>query len=178
VSVTKPPPVYTSGFCVRDRHDHCKGAFPGVVCDCRCHRPEEDEPEPEPEPEPVVVHRWTDPPIHFDGRTMLDVWVQSLPVFEGRRPMMTADGYLNLLRHMLAGGSVPYYTSPSDLLSDAMLACTNERLNLGRRAEIAEASAAVHAPAIGRLWSLVLAAGQRKTMLTAEVREALEGGRG
>jgi hypothetical protein len=48
MSASKPAPVYTSGFCVRDRHDHCKGAFPGVVCDCRCHRPEEDEPEPEP----------------------------------------------------------------------------------------------------------------------------------
>lgn len=92
--------------------------------------------------------------------------------------MLTANGYLNLLRHMLAGGQVPYYKSPSDLLVDAMLAVGQRVSGAERRCEIAELDAARDRPTVQRLWALVYATGKRKTMRTEDVRAALEAGRG
>jgi len=122
----------------------------------------------------TTIHRWTDAPIDFDGRVPLGEWVESLPTFEGRRPMMTCNGYLNLMRHMLAGGSVPYYADPRELLSDILVAHQIESSSLRRRAEAAELGEARYRPAIDHLWRLVFATGKRKTMRTDEVRTALE----
>jgi hypothetical protein len=126
-----------------------------------------------------LVHRHTDPPVDFDP-TMpsLAAWVESLPTFEGRRPRLTMDGYLNLLRHMLRGGQVPYYAEPYDLLIDAMLVVQQRVSDAERRRELAELSAAHDRPTVERLWSLVYAAHGRKTMRTEDVRAALEAGRG
>ena len=88
--------------------------------------------------------------------------------------MMTCTGYMYLLRHMLAGGEVPYYSTPLDLLSDVLCAYTIEGSTLRSRAEIAEMRESEYRPAIGQLWAMVFAAGKRKTMRTEDVRSALE----
>lgn len=108
----------------------------------------------------------------------LSDWVESLPTFEGRRPTMTCSGYLNLMRHMLAGGTVPFYTDPVKLLSDILVAHQIESSGLRDRAQVAEAREAEYRPTVQRLWSLVYATDKRKTMRTEDVRAALEAGRG
>lgn len=46
--------AYVSQFCVRERHEHCRGTYPGAVCDCPCHR--------EPEPSPAEPEMLEQPP--------------------------------------------------------------------------------------------------------------------
>ncbi len=118
-------------------------------------------------------------PIDHDYTVPLEEWVASLP--QGRS-VMTTNGYAALLRHLLSGGTVPYYSDLPDgasvLLADLHLAHANEVGRLRDRLEFAEVTAARTAPAIARVWDLVLAAGSRRTLQVAAVRSVLEEYRG
>ncbi len=119
-------------------------------------------------------------PIDHDYTVPLPEWVASLP--QGRS-VMTTNGYAALLRHLLSGGTVPYYSDLPDgasvLLADLHLAHANEVGHLRDRLEYAEVTAARTAPAVSAIWELVLAAtGRRRTLQVEAVREILEMHRG
>ena len=97
------------------------------------------------------------------------------------RPRLTCHECIDLLRLVLKGEQVPYYSerygdgAADELVSDARLAHMNETSAVQRRAEVAEGRDRRNNLAVQRLWQLVFATGKRKTMRTDEVRAALEG---
>ncbi len=118
-------------------------------------------------------------PIDHDYTVPLDEWVASLP--QGRS-VMTTNGYAALLRHLLSGGDVPYYSGIPDgasvLLADLHLSHANDVGRLRDRLEFAEITAARTAPAVSAIWDLIFTAGSRKTLPVADVRRTLEEHRG
>ncbi len=110
--------------------------------------------------------------IDHDYTVPLADWVATLPT-DGSRPRMTAAGYHALLRHMLDGEQVPFYTDPRELVSDLGVAQLNERMDLARKLEYAEAQTLHAVPALQRVWALIFASGTKKTLRLDDVRDAI-----
>lgn len=102
-----------------------------------------------------------------------------------RRPVLSTEEYLGLLRDVLADKHVPFYSeytpgegglrSPvEELLTDAWLAHHNEVHALRGQLEVAEQYGSRARRAVDRLWKLVYANGKRITMRTADVLAALD----